>query len=683
MKKQMSKLNNLSLKVKIPAFISVFVIFAILATSVVSYLFASDLLLRKSIDEINAHSDRLAQGLYTAEQLEEQSVFITAQHSTFRDLLKLRIDGKLSDTDFFSSKNPYFNKANEILTSTLNGTRGNESFLVLDLKGIIIANTNPANIGESRADREYFTEAVKGNSFVSDALISKSSNSMILTFSVPIKDVDGKILGVFASTVTSKFFTEKLGEGKINSEGGVEILSRGGMILYSSVNPSSVGQKMTGDGFEDFLKDRAMGEIKTGNLDSANQYIRWNKIPRADWVVSVVDSYSDIKRPVVSMMYRLGIATIIAIAVTVIVGILLSRHITNPIVQLTRLFKQLAGGDLTVKATGRYESEFKDLADSFNAMVEQNKGLISDMNNSIMILNKSTRELNAVSSQTAQSISETTTASVEIAKAMESQSHDTEQIVEKFYHFGEKFVSMNNNVQSVKERADEITEVFHTSGVIVEQLTQINDKNEEEVHKISEITTKLEESSSSISSITQAINEISSQTNLLALNASIEAARAGEHGRGFAVVAQEIRKLAEQSANQSGKIHEIIQQNLAFVAENNESVAEIQKIAALQDEYVGKTKHAFQAIMDNVTEITEQIRSMASDVSLMQHTKDEVLYSAQNLSASGEEVSASVEEVTANMQEQSAMVQRLAGMVESMDLLTEDLKNYASKFKTE
>jgi methyl-accepting chemotaxis protein len=117
------------------------------------------------------------------------------------------------------------------------------------------------------------------------------------------------------------------------------------------------------------------------------------------------------------------------------------------------------------------------------------------------------------------------------------------------------------------------------------------------------------------------------------------------------------------------------------VDENNRSVGEIQTIAVKQDEFVGKTQQAFKVILENVMDITDQIKSTANEVSNMEIDKDEVLGSAQSLSASGEEVSASIEEVTATVQEQSAMVQKLADMVVSIDNLTKELANNASKSK--
>lgn len=675
------KVRHVSLRVKLPLNISLLVLIVLIGTSILLYLAGSSLLLKESKDEMNANADRIGENILSTVKLEKQTTYLLSLHNSFKELLKLRNENSLSDKEFLSNGNDFYTQSNVLLENSIKGTPGIQTFVVLDKNGIAVASDSPKSIGINASEREYFQKAIKGEFFVSDALLSKSTNSLIVVFAQPIKDDDGTVLGVFISNIDASIFVDQLKGISINDEGIIYILSREGTVVYHSEVASSVGQKVEAAEMIDLIKEKTTDTIVRDNMDNPDKYIRYSKIPIADWTVVVEDNYKDINSPLQKLFQEIVIITIIALLLACGVGILISRSITQPIVRLTNLFRKLSSGDLTISADGRYDSEFKDLAESFNNMVNMNKQLISNMNSTIDVLNTSTQELERSSKQTASSIEETATTTMEIAKATESQSNDTEQIVDRFNEMGDKINNINTRSQSVKESADDIIEIFDRNKQVIGHLIQNNRKNEEEVRKISSITSKLEESSRNIGEITGAITNIATQTNLLALNASIEAARAGEYGRGFAVVASEIRNLAEQSSKQSGEINAIIEQTLQYVVDNNQSVLEIRDISTKQNEFVTETETAFETIWHNVIGITDQIRPMAIEMADIENDKNIVLESAQSLSASGEEVSASVEEVTATIKDQSSMVQSLSDMVETIDNLSKELMEAASKYK--
>jgi hypothetical protein len=156
--------------------------------------------------------------------------------------------------------------------------------------------------------------------------------------------------------------------------------------------------------------------------------------------------------------------------------------------------------------------------------------------------------------------------------------------------------------------------------------------------------TEIEASSQQVSQIIGVIDEIAFQTNLLALNAGVEAARAGDAGRGFAVVAQEVRALAQRSADAAKEIKGLI----------STSTAQVGTGVSL----VGQTGQALQAIVDQVASIDSLVKEIA---------------------ASAQEQATGLHQVNSAVNQMDQVVQQNAAMVEEATAATHSLKGEAGE----
>ncbi|WP_370156051.1 methyl-accepting chemotaxis protein, partial [Ferrovibrio sp.] len=198
--------------------------------------------------------------------------------------------------------------------------------------------------------------------------------------------------------------------------------------------------------------------------------------------------------------------------------------------EMATSMEAMAGGDLTRSVQGEYHGVFGQLKDSANTM----GGRLRDFALQL------TETANTVSSASG----EISTGSQDLASRTESQAASIEETAASMHEVTATVKQNADNAQAANQLAVAARDTAEKGGSVVADAVAA--------------VTRIEESAQKIADIVGLIDEIAFQTNLLALNASVEAARAGEAGKGFAVVAQEVRALAQRSANASKDIKALI-----------------------------------------------------------------------------------------------------------------------------
>jgi len=254
--------------------------------------------------------------------------------------------------------------------------------------------------------------------------------------------------------------------------------------------------------------------------------------------------------------------------------------------------KRLAAGDLAFQIDEIFAPDFEPLRHDFNQSVAQLATTLSDISNAISTLDNGTRE---------------------IAAGTDDLSKRTEQQAASLEETAAALDEITVNVANSSKRTEEARSVAGQANHAAAQSAEVVSYAEEAMRKI-------EESAQQISNIIGVIDEIAFQTNLLALNAGVEAARAGEAGKGFAVVAQEVRELAQRSAQAAKEIKELIHNSSTEVDNGVKLVRDAGSALKTISGFIIEINTHMESIATSAKEQSVGLAEVNTAVNAMDHT---------------------------------------------------------------
>jgi methyl-accepting chemotaxis protein len=512
--------------------------------------------------------------------------------------------------------------------------------------------------GYDPTSRPWYKDNVNASGTVmTPPYIDMSTHKLVISFVAPVRK-NGAFIGVMGTDVLLDDIVKNVLSIDLPGQGYGLLVGKDGSVLVHKeadrvTKPASdLSPAFSAAGLADMA---ASGKLQETDVGGVTSLVFVKEITGAGmYLVLVVDKGAALA-PLSSLLWRAVLTFIVLLALALpLAGFQINRMLRG-LKRVHDVMNEIAqgGGDLTRQIDVPGEDEIARTAQAFNRFQETLRKMFIEVR-------RESDQLTEGMDRVTGMLGEVATDSQALSALISENAAAIEEITVSISHIADHSSDADSLVKNTGALSTESSET-------VKEVASEVARSARDVEELASLLDRLSERSQEISGIIRVIKDIADQTNLLALNAAIEAARAGEQGRGFAVVADEVRKLAERTAQATVQITGMIE---GIHGEMDVAVSDMGD--TLQSVRAGAT--ASENTADKIGRIRENMDGVMSKM-------DEIALSTREQLAATTAMAQSAEKITGQMQNSDALLQHATSEVRELNRCAEGLHTMFKNFK--
>ena len=548
-------------------------------------------------------------------------------------------------------------------------TYGFQRYNLLDTRGHSLLD------GSDYSNRAYFQEAMKGNAYVSEPLISSATGEVTIIVSAPVwenGEAGGRIIGVVYFVPHETFLNDIVSSLKISAGGSSYMLDAKGNTIAHKNLESVLNQENT---IEDARSDKSLADLAaiesdmiaghTGfeqyRYDGVTKFTAYAPVPDTNgWSIAINAPTSDFTGTTV-----LGvIVTVVLLAVAAIVASLLALRLAvgigTPIKACAERLELLSQGNLDAPVpdfqrndeVGALVTSTTIIVNALSAILKDIDYLLGQMGHGNFVVDSQIADLyignfepllvsmRQIKDKLSDTLSQISASAGQISSGANQVSDGAQALAQGATEQASSVQELAATIHEIFDSTQETAAVSRESQSRAEQAGGEVVRSNELMKQMTVAMKEISESSQKISNIITTIEDIAFQTNILALNAAVEAARAGTAGKGFAVVADEVRNLASKSDEAAKATKDLIESSVQSVENDNKIVNEVTgalhrttELAGLAVADMVKVAGMVEAAVVSISQVTEGLDQISAVVQTNSAISEESVAASEELSS--------------------------------------------------